>query len=139
MAASKTPTTFDAHLGAVINGLAAAHGGRVWLADLLRTSKKTIDRRMTGDTPLLVKELEIIADAIHSTPEQLVEQALKNYGNGDRDAGFARLRAEDAAEPMSNVGDSYEDEYDITPGGPKEGLALAANKRPKKVNVPPAD
>lgn len=142
MPAPKKPETFDAHLGAVINGLARPHGGREWLMDLLGVSKKTIDRRMTGENSLLVKELQLVADAVNSTPEDLVEQALRNYGDGDRDAGLAKLHAEaraisDAA--AVDVGDVHEDDFVVTPGGPKADLALAANKRPKKVDVPHAE
>lgn len=38
-----------------------------------------------------------------------------------------------------DVGGFEEDDFEVTPGGPKSGLALAANKRPKKVDIPHAE
>lgn len=137
MPAPKKPTTFDAHLGSVINGLAKPHGGRPRLAELLVTSKKTIDRRMAGDIPLLVKELEVIAAHVNASAESMVDQALKNYGDGDRAVGLAKLQAE--INPPTNVGDIDEDDFDVTPSGPKADYALTANKRPKKVDTPAAE
>lgn len=37
---------------------------------------------------------------------------------------------------FGNVGAFAEDEYEVTPGGPKSDLALAANERRKKVDTP---
>lgn len=138
MPAPKKATTFDAHLGKVVNGLAGAHGGREWLAALLDISKKTVDRRVIGATGFTVKELEVIADAVNMPAADIVDVALKNYGDGDRAAGLARLRAED--DTPTNVGDVHEDEYEVTPSGPNQSdHALAANTRPKKVNRPAAE
>lgn len=39
----------------------------------------------------------------------------------------------------TDVGGFEEDDFEVTPGGPKSGLALAANKRPKKVDIPHAE
>lgn len=99
MPAPKQPKTFDQHLGQVINGLARPLGGRPYLAELLNLSQGTIDRRMAGDTPTLARELELIAPALHTTAEAIVAQALRNYGDGDAEAGRLKLARENA--PMS--------------------------------------
>lgn len=99
MPAPKTPSTFDQHLGQVINGLARPRGGRPFLVELLGLSKGTIDRRMSGETAMLARELELIAPALHTTPEAIVSQALRNYGDGDAEAGRRKLAQEVA--PMS--------------------------------------
>lgn len=99
MLAPKQPKTFDQHLGQVINGLARPLGGRPYIAKVLNVSPGTIDRRMAGDTSLLARELELIAPALHTTSEAIVSQALRNYGDGDAEAG--RLKLADETAPMS--------------------------------------
>lgn len=139
----KKPTTFDAHLGLVIHGLAQPHGGRKRIAEEIGVSKKTVDRKITGDG-FTVRELQLIAKLLLTSPEELVERALVNYGDGDRELGFTRLYNEGhpAAEDTSatDVGDLHEDDYEVTPGETqKADLALAANRRPKKVDMPYAE
>lgn len=142
MPAPKQPTTFDAHLGTVINSRAFIHGGRQAIADLLGLSTKTVDRKIRGEREFTVRELSLISDLLRTQPEDLVEEALKNYGDGDRQAGFTRLYNEgkdEETETSTNVGDFEEDNFDVTPEGPQEGYALAANKRRKKADTPHAE
>lgn len=91
MAIRKLPETFDQHLGSVIDGLAKARGGRPWLASLTDWSEGTVERRVTGRTEFTVKELEIVAAALGSSPSNLVGQALRNYANGSEQDGIAKL------------------------------------------------
>lgn len=92
MPAPKKPMTFDQHLGAVVSGLAKPHGGRPFLIDLLDWSKGTVDRRMAGTAPFLVKELEIVARALNTTPAAIAEQALRNFSDdGSEQSGMQKL------------------------------------------------
>lgn len=97
MSAPKKPQTFDQHLGAVVGGLAGPHGGRPFLIGLLGWSKGTVDRRVAGSAPFLVRELEVVSRALNTTSEAIAEQALKNYADdGTVEGGMAKLIAEDA-------------------------------------------
>jgi transcriptional regulator with XRE-family HTH domain len=91
MPAPKQPTTFDAHLGSLIADTARRKGGRPFIAKLIGVSVKTVDRRALGDGSYSVKELNIIADALNTTPLALAEQALKNYADGSVEEGMEKL------------------------------------------------
>lgn len=91
MPAPKKPSTFDEHLGSVVAGLAKPHGGRPFLISLLDWSKGTVDRRVSGAAPFLVRELEIVASALNTTPSAIAEQALRNYANGTERQGLEKL------------------------------------------------
>lgn len=100
----KLPVTFDQHLGSVIDGMAKARGGREWLATLTRWSEGTVERRVTGRAEFSVKELEIVAAALGSSPSNIVGQALRNYANGSEQDGIAKLIREEgpvSAAPIS--------------------------------------
>lgn len=97
----KLPVTFDQHLGSVIDGLAKARGGREWLATLTRWSEGTVERRVTGRAEFSVKELEIVAAALGSSPVSIVGQALRNYANGSEQDGIAKLLREEG--PLSEA------------------------------------
>ncbi|WP_341945690.1 hypothetical protein [Microbacterium sp. LWH11-1.2] len=99
MAIRKLPETFDQHLGSVIDGLAKARGGRPWLASLTDWSEGTVERRVTGRTEFTVKELEIVAAALGSSPATIVSHALRNYANSTEQDGVAKLLREEG--PMS--------------------------------------
>lgn len=103
MPAPKKPTTFDAHLGALIADSARRKGGRPFIAHLIGVSGKTIDRRALGDGGYTVKELHIIASALNTTATALAEQALKNYADGTVEEGMAKLLAEEGPEVMSEA------------------------------------
>lgn len=91
----KKPQTFDEHVGSVVGGLARSHGGRPYLATLLGWSMQTVHRRVSGSHGFTVKELQVIAPAINSTPEEIVDQALRNFGGGSKDEGLRKLIAEE--------------------------------------------
>ena len=95
MAIRKLPETFDQHLGSVIDGLAKARGGRAWLATLTDWSEGTVERRVTGRTAFTVKELSIIAKALHTDRETIVGQALRNYAGGTDQDGIEKLMREE--------------------------------------------
>ncbi|WP_136053472.1 hypothetical protein [Microbacterium sp. K5D] len=126
----KLPVTFDQHLGSVIDGLARARGGRAWLATLTDWSEGTVERRMTGRTELTVKELEIVAAALSTTPATIVSQALRNYAGGSEQDGIDKLLADEGpvSEPpvslderrSKSIADMTDDEL--------EGLRSVANK-----------
>jgi len=102
----KLPTTFDQHLGSVIDGLAKSRGGRTWLATLTTWSEGTVERRMTGRTEITVKELEIVASALSTTAASIVSQALRNYANGSEQDGIDKLLREAApavSEPPTSL------------------------------------
>lgn len=88
----KQAETFDEHLGAVVEALALPHGGRDFLVTLLDWSKGTVIRRISGETPFLVREIEIIAPQLNTTSRDLVAQALRNYAAGTEEQGVAKLR-----------------------------------------------
>ena len=97
MPTPKKPQTFDQHLGSVVGGLAKPHGGRPFLIGLLDWSKGTVDRRVSGDTSFLVKELEVVARALNTTPAEIAEQALRNFSeDGTAQGGLEKLKAESA-------------------------------------------
>lgn len=110
MPASKKPQTFDQHLGAVVGGLAKPHGGRPFLVSLLDWSKGTVDRRIAGTAPFLVREIEVVARALNTTPASLAEQALKNYSGGSEQDGIDKLLAEEGLEPVSEPPASLDDQ-----------------------------
>lgn len=126
----KLPVSFDQHLGSVIDGLARARGGRSWLASLTDWSEGTVERRMTGRTEITVKELEIVAAALSTTPAAIVSQALRNYAGGTEDDGINKLLTEEGpvSEPpvslderrSKSIADMTDDEL--------EGLRSVANK-----------
>ena len=128
----KKPQTFDQHLGAVVGGLAKPHGGRPFLVELLDWSKGTVDRRIAGTAPFLVKEIEIVARALNTSPAALAEQALKNYAGGSAEDGLDKLVKEEgpgqvSAPPVSldarrskSIAEMTDDEL--------EGLRSVANK-----------
>lgn len=81
----------------VVGGLAKPHGGRPFLIGLLDWSKGTVDRRVSGDTAFLVKELEIVARALNTSPSEIAEQALRNLSpDGTVEGGLEMLKAESA-------------------------------------------
>lgn len=109
--APKTPQTFDQHLGSVVGGLAKAHGGRPFLVGLLDWSKGTVDRRIAGTAPFLVKEIEIVARALNTTPAAIAEQALRNFsGTGVEQDGLERLIAEERPDVVSEPPISISDQ-----------------------------
>lgn len=91
MPAPKKPETFDEHVGSVVGGLAHAHGGRPFLVSLLDWSAQTVNRRISGSNGFTVKELQIVALELNSTSEEIVDQALRNYGGGSKDEGMRKL------------------------------------------------
>lgn len=101
MAIRKLPVTFDQHLGSVIDGLAKARGGRPWLATLTDWSEGTVERRVTGRTEFTVKELEIVAAALGSSPATIVSHALRNYANSTEQDGINKLLREEG--PVSEA------------------------------------
>lgn len=103
----KQAETFDEHLGAVVEALALPHGGRDYLVTLLDWSKGTVIRRISGETPFLVREIEIIAPRLNTTSHDLVAQALRNYSDGTEEQGIIKLRAHH--EPKSEAPASFED------------------------------
>lgn len=135
MPAPKKPTTFDAHLGALIADSARRKGGRPFIAQLIGVSTKTVDRRALGDGSYTVKEINLIAAALNTTPTALAEQALKNYADGTVEEGMAKLLAEEGHEVMSeppvsldarrskSIADMSDEEL--------EGLPNAANTDPE--------
>lgn len=125
MPAPKQPTTFDGHLGALIADSARRKGGRAFLAELIGVSTKTIDRRSLGDGSYTVKEINIIAAALNTTPATLAEQALKNYANGTVEEGMQKLLAEEGHEVMSDPIPSIEDQ--------REKRQAPAGKRPSEM------
>lgn len=126
MPAPKKPQTFDQHLGAVVGGLAKPHGGRPFLVSLLDWSKGTVDRRIAGTAPFLVKEIEIVARALNTTPTALGEQALKNYAGGSEQDGLKKLIAEEGAEPVSEPPVSLDDQR-------QKKSASPSGKRPSEM------
>lgn len=133
MPIQKLPVTFSQHLGSVIDGLAKARGGREWLATLADWSVGTVERRMTGRTEITVKELEIVASALGTTPATIVSQALRNYADGSEQDGIEKLLSEEAPvseQPISldsrrskSIADMSDDEL--------EGIRSAANNDPE--------
>jgi hypothetical protein len=97
MSKRKLPVTFDQHLGSVIDGLAKSRGGRPWLATLADWSEGTVERRVTGRTEFTVKELEVVARALHTTPAEIVSQALRAYASGSEQDGIDKLLREEGA------------------------------------------
>lgn len=97
----KLPVTFDQHLGFVIDGLAKPRGGRQWLATLTDWSEGTVERRVTGRTEFTVKELEIVAAALGSSPATIVSHALRNYASSTEQDGIAKLLREEG--PVSET------------------------------------
>lgn len=97
----KLPVTFDQHLGSVIDGLAKPRGGRQWLATLTDWSEGTVERRVTGRTEFTVKELEIVAAALGSSPATIVSHALRNYANSTEQDGITKLLREEG--PVSET------------------------------------
>jgi hypothetical protein len=93
----KPPVTFDEHLGAVIEGVAIPFGGREFLTGLTDWSSKTVDRRIRGQAPFLVSELEVVAHATGTPAHELVGTALRNYG------GIEKLLQESVSDAERNV------------------------------------
>lgn len=126
----KLPKTFDQHLGSVIDGMAKAKGGRPWLATIAPWSPGTVERRMTGRAEFTVKELEIVANALNTTPALIVSQALRNYADGSEQDGIDKLLREEgpvSEAPVSlderrsrSIADMSDEEL--------EGLRSVANK-----------
>ncbi|WP_417540787.1 hypothetical protein [Microbacterium maritypicum] len=85
---------------------------------------------MTGRTELTVKELEIVAAALSTTPATIVSQALRNYAGGSEQDGIDKLLADEGpvSEPpvslderrSKSIADMTDDEL--------EGLRSVANK-----------
>ena len=104
MPAPKKPVTFDEHLGSLVGNLARGHGGREMLTGLLPWSRGTVNRRLIGETPFTVTEIEVVAKALNTTSLKLTEQALANYAGGTAEEGLEKLVAEyakDETAPMS--------------------------------------
>ncbi|WP_396657191.1 hypothetical protein [Microbacterium oxydans] len=125
MPAPKEPTTFDAHLGALIADSARRKGGRPWIAQLIGVSTKTVNRRALGDGGYTVKELQIIADALNTTSAELVEQALRNYSNGTAQDGIDKLLATEGYAVVSEAPTSLDSH--------REKKAEGAGKRPSEM------
>lgn len=127
----KLPTTFDQHLGSVIDGLAKAKGGRAWLATLGTWSEGTVERRVTGRTEFTVKELELVAHALSTTPDAIVSQALRNYANGSEEEGIAKLLHELApavSEPPTSLDERRSKKISEMTNKDLEGLRGVANE-----------
>ncbi|WP_447948262.1 hypothetical protein [Microbacterium maritypicum] len=95
MAEDKTPKSFDAILGSLIMSLSRDQGGRQFLADLLGYNPKTISRRSVGDGEYTVRELNIVANKIGMTAEEILNLALRKYSGGTAAEGVHKLVAED--------------------------------------------
>lgn len=74
---------------------------------LLDWSKGTVDRRVSGAAPFLVRELEIVATALNTTPSDIADQALRNYAGGTEQEGLEKLIASEA--PVSEAPASLAD------------------------------
>lgn len=95
----RPPVTFDEYLGRVVEGAANSFGGRDMLYDVLPLSTKSVDRRIRGEVPFYVSEMEIIAAHTNTTSAVLVQTALSNFG------GLEKLLAETVSEDSHNVTD----------------------------------
>jgi hypothetical protein len=91
MPAPKKPVTFDEHLGALVGGFAKPYGGRPYLKSLLDWSMNTVNRRISGTHGFTVQELEVVAAAIGTDRDTLIDQALKNYSGESAEAGLEKL------------------------------------------------
>lgn len=87
----------------MVGGLAKPHGGRPFLVGLLDWSKGTVDRRLSGGAPFLVRELEIVARALNTTPAAIADQALRNFSDGSEEEGLAKLVAEEFPAALSDL------------------------------------
>lgn len=135
MPAPKKPTTFDAHLGTLIANLADDKGGRPFVASVLGVSLKTIDRRVLGDGSYTVKEVNLIADALHMTYDEIVNLALRKYADGSREDGIRKLIAAEGVHLVSEPPVSLDQHRKKKPSEMTdeelEGVPSAANTDPE--------
>lgn len=141
MPAPKKPETFDEHVGSIVGGLARAHGGRPYLQRLMDWSLQTVNRRVSGSHGFTVKELQIVAPAINSTPEEITDQALKNYGNGSKEDGLRKLIAAEGLHLVSEAPISLDAHRKKTPKDMSEEELeeerSAANRDPQHLEDEP--
>lgn len=128
----KLPQTFDQHLGSVIDGMAKAKGGRPWLATVAPWSLGTVERRVTGRAEFTVKELELVAAALNTTPATIVSQALRNFANGTEEDGVAKLLDElnepPVSAPVASLDERRSKSIATMSDEELEGLRSVANK-----------
>lgn len=76
------PTTFEAHLGAVVASLIDLTGQtREEVADKIGVSRTTFTRHLRGESGgLLVNELIWFCNEYGGSPGEIIETALKNFG-----------------------------------------------------------
>lgn len=125
------PTTFDQHLGAVIDGMSKPFGGRAWLVTLMDWSGGTVERRVTGRTEFTVKELTVVAEKMNVTRSTIVEQALRNYSGGSVEDGVAKLIAEvrpEVSEAIVSLDERRSKSIADMSDEELEGLRSVANK-----------
>lgn len=123
--------TFDAHLGSLISNLARMKGGRSFLADLLGLNVKTISRRAAGDGEYSVRELNLVADSLGMSANEILSLALRNYAGGTPEDGVRKLVAESKAlsEPPASLDKRRESKKTARHAGDaaREGTPNAAN------------
>ncbi len=101
MPKKKTPVTFDAWLGKIVDDETAAMGGRAAVASWIGASEQTVNRRGRGEAPYLAREITIVSEKTGVPAAELVQRALRGYG------GIEKLIEEYApkSEPVANIAD----------------------------------
>ena len=76
------PTTFEAHLGAVVASLIDLTGQtREEVADKIGVSRTTFTRHLRGESGgLLVNELILFCNEYGGSPGEIIDKAVKNNG-----------------------------------------------------------
>lgn len=123
------------------------------LANRIGRSKNYVAERLRGEKVFNLQDFEGFAELLGLDPQELMTRLeyphtrdyegrlVPSYGIYGTSRGVEIYREVDADPKAYDevVGGFEEDDFEVTPGGPKSGLALAANKRPKKVDIPHAE
>lgn len=106
----RAPTTVDQQIGAEIRAWLGRRGwSQRWLAQQLNVAPMQVSRRLRGETPLDVRELFAVAQALDITLGQLLGNDLVNEknphlvsGEGSRGRTSGYLVAGDGFEPSTS-------------------------------------
>lgn len=125
--------TFDDWLGKVIDDAARPFGGRAKIAEWIGISPKTAERKGRGESPYLVREVEIIASHVNESASKLASDALSKYG------GIAKLLREEggdqSGEGPSSVRPPKGPRPMSDPSGNSDDLAVARKHREAKART----
>lgn len=132
--------TFSRYVGLELKGkIVSQQFTAKQVAEGIGRQPAAFNRWLNGKVEMPLTVFCEACEFINLDPAPIIDDAYSRMAveYGERDGHIYTDDDENFVYP--DVGGFEEDDFEVTPGGPKSGLALAANKRPKKVDIPHAE